>query len=133
MPKYVSGSQSKRTECHKEGNYLLVVIGAEEKTSQKGSEMIELKLEVVGPDIAEDEGAILYDYLVFSQNTAWKIDEFRAACGETIVEGAEIDIEADDLIGKTVEAHLVIEEFKGKKRNKVGNYLEPEGGEKGPF
>lgn len=127
MPKYIAGQQSKRTECHKEGNYLLVVIGAEEKTSSKGSEMIELKLEVVGPNIPEGEGAILYDYLVFSENTAWKIDEFRAASGETIVEGAEIDIEASDLEGKTVEAHLVIEEFKGKKRNKVGNYLAPEG------
>lgn len=131
MPSYIAGQQSKRADFHKEGNYLLAVIGAEEKTSSKGSEMIELKLEVIGPNIPEGEGAILYDYLVFSESSAWKIDSFRRACGETIIEGKEVEIEASDLEGKTVEAHLVVEEFKGKKRNKVGDYIDPEadGGE----
>jgi hypothetical protein len=125
MPSYISGQQSKRTDCHKDGNYLLAVIGAEEKTSSKGSEMIELKLEVIGPDIEEGQGAILFDYLVFTESAAWKIDQFRRACGENIVEGKEVEVEASDLEGKSVEAHLVIEEFKGKKRNKVGDYINP--------
>jgi len=127
MASYTSGAQSKRADLHKDGNYLLVVIAAEEKTSSKGAEMIEMKLEVIGPDIAEGEGAIIYDYLVFSENTAWKIDQFRAACGEEIIEGKVVEMEASDLEGCQVEAHLVTEEFKGKKKNKVGDYLAPEG------
>ena len=128
MASYISGQASKRTELHKEGNYLAVVIGAEEKTSAKGSEMIELKIEVVGPDIDEGTGAILFDYLVFTEAAFFKIDQFRAACGETIVKGASVDIEADDLIGKSVEVRLVAEEYKGVKRNKVGAYLAAEAG-----
>lgn len=136
MPKYISGEENNRAKFHKEGNYLLAVIGAEEKTSNSGNEMIELKLEVIGPDIEEGEGAIIYDYLVFSKNAAWKIDQFRAACGEKIVKGKEVEIEAEDLEGKSVEAHLVVEEFKGKKQNKVGDYIDPstdEDGGLGPF
>lgn len=134
MPKYRAGQSSKRTDCHKEGNYLLAVIGAEEKTSSKGSEMIELKLEVIGPDIPEGEGAILYDYLVFTKSSAWKIDDFRKASGETITD-EDVEIEAEDLEGKTVEAHLVIDDYKGKKRNKVGGYVtdEDDDGEPEPF
>ena len=135
MPSYKSGQANKRADYHKEGNYLLAVIGAEEKTSGKGSEMIELKLEVIGPDIPEGEGAVLFDYLVFTESSAWKIDRFRSASGETIVEDEDVEVEAEDLIGKSVEASLIIEEYKGKKKNKVADYLGPDAddGKQEPF
>ena len=132
MPRYISGEESNRAKFHKEGNYLAAVIGAEEKTSSSGNEMIELKLEIIGPDIDEGGGAIVYDYLVFSQNAAWKIDQFRAACGEKIIKGKEVEIEASDLEGKSVEVHLIVEDFKGKKQNKVGDYIDPNAEEDEP-
>lgn len=111
----------------KDGQYLCAIIGAEEKTSKRGSEMIELKCEAIGPNIEEEKGSIFYDYLVFSESSFWKIDDFRRAIGETIVEGAEVSIEADDLIGKTFEAHLISEGFNGKDSNKIGKYVTGEG------
>lgn len=127
MPSYTSGAASNRVDHHKPGRYLLAVIDACEKTSQKGSEMIELKLEVIGPNIVEGEGAVIYDYLVFSESSAWKIDSFRAACGEEIVEGEEVSIEADDQVGKQIEAELEVEEYRGKKKNKVAKYIARDG------
>lgn len=130
MASYKSGQASKREQCHAEGNYLLAIIGAEEKTSGAGNEMIECKCEVIGSqaegvEIADGEGAIVYDYLVFSEETAWKIDDFRRALGETIVVDEEVEIRPEDIEGKSFEAHLIIETYKGKKKNKIGDYIDP--------
>ena len=126
MASYKSGKKDPRAGYHKEGDYRVAVINSTEKTSKKGSEMIELKLEVIGPDVPEGAGAIFHDYLVFQENMAWKIDDFRRAIGEDVNEtddGEDIEIEASDLEGKSFEAHLVVEEFNSKKQNKIGSYI----------
>ena len=81
--------------------------------------MIELKLRI------QPSGAILFDHLVFMDTAFWKIDAFRAATGETVGADQEVEIRADDLIGRTGRAKLIVEEFKGRKRNKVGAWLLP--------
>lgn len=130
MASYKSGKKDPRSPFHKEGDYLVAVINAEEKTSKKGSEMIELKLEVIGPDVPEGTGAIFHDYLVFQENMAWKIDDFRRALGQTVSEetddGEDVEIEASDLEGESFEAHLIVEVFNSKNQNKVGGYIEPD-------
>lgn len=128
MPTFTAGDNAtNRIDHHPEGNYLCAVIGAEEKTSKAGSEMIELKCEVIGPDVPEEEGAIFYDYLVFSESSFWKITRALRAMGMTFEDDEEVEIEAPELEGKTFEATLTVEDFKGRKSNKVGDYLVPDG------
>lgn len=87
--------------------------------------MIELKLKV------EPDGPVFYDHLVFTESSFWKIDVFRAAIGETVIANEEIEIVADDLIGRQGRARLVVEEYNGRKRNKVAAWLVPAPANKG--
>ena len=80
--------------------------------------MIELKLRT-------SPGSYLYDFLVFIPNAFWKIDSFRAATGEVVSPEEDVEITADDLIGRTGKARLSVEEYNGKKRNKVAAWLSP--------
>jgi len=120
MPTYKSSEPTSRPDYVEAGDYTIEVLGAEESISQKNrNEMIELKLKV------EPSGAIVYDNLVFTASAFWKIDAFRAATGETVTPDEDVDIIADDLIGRTGRARLIVEEYNGKKRNKVAAWLVP--------
>ena len=119
MPSYRSSEPTSRPDFVEPGEYHLEVLNAEEAFSQKGHEMIELKLRV------QPSGAILFDHLVFMDTAFWKIDAFRAATGEHVGAEQEVEIRADDLIGRTGRAKLIVEEYKGRKRNKIGAWLPP--------
>lgn len=119
MPSYKSGDNA-RPEYVQSGEYNVEVINAEECVSSKGNDMIELRLKSL-PD-----GAIFFDHLVFAENSAWKIDAFRASIGEEIIPGQEVDLHADDLIGKQGRARLIVEEYNGRKRNKVAAWIIPQ-------
>jgi hypothetical protein len=119
MPSYRSSEPTARPEFVEPGEYTVEVVNAEETVSQKGSDMIELKLRV------QPSGATMFDHLVFMESVFWKIDSFRAATGESVTPDEEVEIQADDLIGRTGRARLTVEEFNGRKRNKVAAWLPP--------
>ena len=119
MPSYRSSEPTARPDFVEPGEYTVEVLNAEETVSQKGSDMIELKLRV------QPSGATMFDHLVFMETAFWKIDAFRAATGENVAPDQEVEIRADDLIGRTGRARLVVEEFNGRKRNKIAAWLPP--------
>ena len=112
MPSYTASTPTERPDHVEPGDYPVEVIDANETVSKTGHEMIELKLKT-------SAGSYLYDFLVFIPNAFWKIDSFRAATGETVSPEEDVEITADDLIGRTGKARLTVEEYNGKKRNKV--------------
>ena len=116
MPSYTASTPTERPDFVDPGDYQVEVIDAIETVSKTGHEMIELKLKTL-------LGSYLYDFLVFIPNAFWKIDSFRAATGETVSPEEEVEIIADDLIGRTGKARLTVEEYNGKKRNKVVAWL----------
>lgn len=103
-----------------EGEYDFTVKNATEETSKKGNEMIVLTLQV-------KDGPIVVDNLVFDPegNSAWKIDEFRVATGEVINVTNEVEFTADQCLGRSGRCSLYIDEFEGRKRNKIEHYLPP--------
>ena len=121
MPSYTASTPSERPDHVEPGDYEVEVVDAIETLSKSGHEMIELKLKT-------SAGSYLYDFLVFIPNAYWKIDSFRAATGEAVTPDEETEITADDLVGRTGTARLVIEEYNGKKRNKVVAWLTPKPG-----
>ena len=121
MPTYNASTPTERPDHVEPGDHPVEVIDAVESLSRSGHEMIELKLRT-------SAGSYLYDFLVFIPSAFWKIDSFRAATGEAVTPEADVEIVADDLIGRTGTARLVIEEYKGKQRNKVAAWLTQKAG-----
>lgn len=118
--KYTSSNQENRDFHVQPGDYDIRVIDAVETVSKTtGAEMIKLTLEVEG------HGCRLYDYLIASESTAWKIDSFLRAIGETVIEETEVEISARDLVGQSARARLKTEEYNGKLNNKVDTWLDP--------
>jgi len=116
MPSYNASTPTERPDFVEPGDYQVEVIDAIETVSKTGHEMIELKLKTL-------VGSYLYDFLVFIPNAFWKIDSFRAATGEEVSPEEDVEIIADDLIGRSGTARLTVEEYNGKKRNKVAAWL----------
>ncbi len=116
MPSYNASTPTERPDFVEPGDYQVEVTDAIETISKGGHEMIELKLKT-------SAGSYLYDFLVFIPNAFWKIDSFRAATGEDVTPEEDVEITADDVIGRTGTARLVVEEYNGKKRNKVAAWL----------
>jgi len=86
------------------GTYKLEIVNAVEKTSQNGNEMIKVICKVALPN--GGVGPEIHDHLVFTPKASWKIDQFLASLGQAVVPGEEVNIEADDLIGKIGIAYL---------------------------
>jgi hypothetical protein len=112
MPSYTSSTPQERPDHVEPGDYEVEVVDAIETISKGGHEMIELKLKT-------SVGSYLYDFLVFIPTAFWKIDAFRAATGEVVEPDQDVEISADHVIGRTGTARLTVEEYNGKKRNKV--------------
>jgi len=112
MPSYRASEPTARPDFVPSGDYDIEILNAEETVSQKGHDMIELKLR-----------ADFFDHLVFMESSYWKIDAFRAAIGEKVMPDQEVEIHADDLIGRKGRARLIVEEYQGRKRNKVAAWL----------
>jgi hypothetical protein len=123
MPSYTASTPTERPDFVDPGDYQVEVIDAIETVSKTGHEMIELKLKT-------SVGSYLYDFLVFIPNAFWKIDSFRAATGEEVTPEDDVEITADDLIGRTGTTRLIVEEYNGKKRNKVAAWLTQRTGSK---
>ena len=116
MPHYTSSTPTERPDHVEPGDYAVEVVDATETMSRSNHEMIELKLRT-------SEGSYLYDFLVFTPSAFWKIDAFRAATGESVTPEQDVEITADDLVGRTGRARLTVEEYNGRKRNKVAAWL----------
>jgi hypothetical protein len=120
MPTYTTGHD----ETLPDGIYDFEVIDATETTSKAGGNpMIELALMVHGPN--GGSGIRVFDRLVFTPKAFWKIDSFRIATGEKLVEGQTVSIEASDCIDRTGKCSLIIEKYGGHEHNRIGAYIDP--------
>jgi len=84
--------------------------------------MIELQLQVDVP--GKNGGIKVWDRLVFAKDSTWKVDDFRRSTGEKLVEGPG-SFEAEDCVDRFGRLRLTVEEYEGRSRNRVGQYLDP--------
>ena len=121
MPEY----EVLHEEVLPEGVYEFVCVDANEKTSQSGNVMIELELMVRGSNSNGGNEIRVFDHLVFTPKSTWKIDSFRVATGETLVRGQRSRFEAEDCVDRVGKVWLTVEKYDGRSRNKIGQYLDP--------
>lgn len=124
MPTYIQ-TEPKPVYFVVPGKYKLEVVSAVEKLSQAGNPMIKLICKVILPN--GDKGPEIHEHLTFTPKAAWKIDQFRAACGQAVVPGEEVTIEAEDLVGVSAWALLGEEEGtdNGHRFNKIERWMLP--------
>ena len=126
--KYTPSDQPAKSYHLPAGDYPVTIVEASETVSRSsGVDMIKLTLEANGPDDTNDSTVKIFDYLVASPSSAWKIDAFRRALGHEIVKGEAVELAAEDLIGRTLRARLKVEEYNGHLNNKVEAWLTPTG------
>lgn len=102
------------------GTYRLVVEDAEKGISKNGNDKILMRMRV---DLPEGNGPAVFETLTDTPKAEWRSNAFALAAG-IAKKGEPYDLEADDLIGLSLSAELVIETGDDKKeRNKVGRYI----------
>jgi hypothetical protein len=132
MPSYqYKDQEGKSFEVKPAGDYPLRVVGVEFGISQgektRGSEKMDLKLEVENPD-GSLSGCSFFETLTFLKSCDWKIDTAVKSLnlligGQPPRKGEAIDFSEHMLIGLRGWASLVVDEYQGKKRNKVAAFI----------
>ena len=96
-----------------EGMYALSIAKVEETVSSNGNPMLKVEY-----DVLDVEGnRKVWDNYVLIDKTLWKVKELFDAIGIDTSEIVEID--PQELVGATVRAKLVVEEYNGEDRNRV--------------
>jgi hypothetical protein len=121
IPEYISGTGASSEVLPDGSEWDFVCENAKEKESANGNPMIELELRILGPH-GEKKG-LVYDHLVFSEKSFWKIDAYRQAVGENLIPGQQVIYNADDAIDGRGRLVLMIDSYQGRNRNKVAYYI----------
>lgn len=111
MPAYTAATPKENALHVPPGEYKVQIVGAKEKLSKQGNEMIELEVKIL------PNGPTVRDYLVFNDKSVWKVDVVRAAIGEAVVEGENIMILPQRFVGQY--AICLIGEEPGTKNDEV--------------
>jgi hypothetical protein len=122
MPKF-TGEESRQFGALKEGDYTLKISEIREdvcgeKTKNPGADMWRVTYEVEGTNRK------VFDNLVFVKKSYWRISNWWRALGHKVVPGQDIDVgTASDHYGRTLEAHLVVEEYNGDPQNDIAYFI----------
>ena len=129
MPLVKYGESNNRRKILDPGEYEVTIDSADIRTSSNGNEMLVLNLKPTEEDV------LIYDRIVFSPKTQWKVRQFLDCFDlgpDSDDENAEINIDdafVDDLIGLSGTAQIRVGTYNGIKRNEVGAYLESDDNE----
>lgn len=113
MPSYISTGG----ETLEPGIYDVEIINADEAESKNGNEMLVLTCQPVGTTKE------IKFWLVFSEKTAFRLDEFQVARGLNVEKGEEYCIEIEDVMGLTLKAKLEYEKSEGKTYLRIAQWL----------
>ena len=99
-----------------EGDYSFVVVGAEERTSKAGNEMLSLTMSF---DVDREKELTVYDQLVFTDKAMWMVHDFCACVGHDFSTG---ELMPEDAQGRSGVARLKL----GEPNSKGNRYMEVE-------
>ena len=122
MPRYHYDAEDNRAEEIDPGEYMATIVSAQDKIAKtSGNEMIEICWAV------NDNGCRIYDYLTFTEKTAFRIDTFLQACGHAPERaGVDVELNAAEMVGwrAWVKVGLVPDSRDAsRKQNKIVQYI----------
>lgn len=101
-----------------EGQHVVKLIEIEETESQAGNEMLSVTFQVTK---GASTGAKLYDNFVLTEKALWKLQSFLIAIG--MKADGKIVLDLDKLIGKTCIVEVAHEEYEGKTRARIQEFI----------
>jgi hypothetical protein len=120
---HVFNDEDNKPDTVEPGVYAATIEQATEKVSKSsGNEMLEILWSI------DVNGLIVYDYLVFSEKTGFKVDTLLKATGNAPAKGETVELNAGEMSGWRAFIELTIEDDpKYGKKNKVVKYVTSEG------
>ena len=110
MATYISGEiEARESSDLPDGVYDFVVINAREgETDLKRTPYIELECAVVSGGYTVDgpHKYIHKESLYFTEKSGWRIDQYRASRGDTVVAGEAVEMTANSVLGDTFKAKI---------------------------
>lgn len=100
-----------------EGIHRAKIAEIQEKTSQGGDDMLQIKMEVVA---GADKGCTVFDNCVLTDKALWKLKQLLTAIGVKC--DGKVAVDLDNLIGKVCEIEVSHEEYNGSVRARITNY-----------
>lgn len=101
-----------------EGQHVVKLIDIEETESQAGNDMLNATFQVVN---GTSTGAKLYDNFVLTEKALWKLQSFLVAVG--MKADGKVVLDLDKLIGKTCIVEVAHEEYEGKTRARIQEFI----------
>jgi hypothetical protein len=129
MPLVKYNESNKRRKILEPREYEVTIDSADIRTTMNGNEMLVLNLKPT------DEDVVIYDRIVFSPKTQWKVRQFLDCFDlgpDTDDENAEINIDdafVDNLIGLTGSVRIQVGTYNGIKRNEISAYIQSDDNE----
>lgn len=108
-----------------EGQHVVKLVDIEETESQAGNDMLNATFQVVK---GASTGAKLYDNFVLTEKALWKLQSFLVAIG--MKADGKIVLDLDKLIGKQCIVEVAHEEYEGKTRARIQEFLKLSAGKK---
>lgn len=110
MATYISGEiETREATDLEDGVYDFVVMNAREgETDIKRTPYIELECAVVSGGYTVDgpKKYIHKESLYFTEKSGWRIDQYRASRGDTVVAGEAVEMTANSVLGDTFKAKI---------------------------
>lgn len=100
-----------------EGIHRAKIAEIQEKTSQGGDDMLQVKMEVVA---GADKGCTVFDNCVLTDKALWKLKQLLTAIGVKC--DGKVAVDLDNLIGKVCDIEVSHEEYNGSVRARITNY-----------
>ena len=123
MPKFLYDGEDNRPDYIAAGEYTATVIDAKEGKSQAGNEKIQLTWQTDKPKWK------VWDTLVFTKNSKWKVDAFLVAVGMAPAKGKEVDITPESITGARAYVQIAVDpvDANGKVWNSIAKYITDKG------
>lgn len=103
-------------------NYVFKIEKVEEKAAKtSGSPMLNLTVEVIADEFdGEYVGRKVFENYVLTEKCLWKLKQLLAAIG--IDASGAVDLDTQELLGKTFTGSIIIQEYNGNEKNSIKNH-----------
>lgn len=108
-----------------DGDYEAEIVKIEEKESSAGNDMLVFTWKILS---GAGKGGRVYDNVSLLPQALWRFKTLLEVLGEEVPDGA-MEIDPEDLIGKTCRLEITNEKYEGQDRPKVTNFGASEGAE----